>query len=148
VSLLDSLGYRAKLKTIAATDTTYNPLDSRQKVQAGLSVYYGLYLAASEFLGPRWTSCQSFRRDSPTNLNVAEFCDPRFDATVRSALAAESANSPDATRLWAKADRQYTDQAPFVDLVTPSTTDFVSRRVGDYQYNPAQGALIDQLWVR
>jgi peptide/nickel transport system substrate-binding protein len=117
-------------------------------VHLALGVYYGLYLAASEFLGPRWTSCQSFRPGSPANLNVAEFCDPRFDATVRSALAAESANSPAATNLWAKADRQFTDQAAFVDFVTPSTTDFVSRRVGDYQYNPVQGALIDQLWVR
>jgi len=35
-----------------------------------------------------------------------------------------------------------------VQLVTPSTTDFVSRRVGNYQYNPQQGVLIDQLWVR
>jgi ABC-type transport system substrate-binding protein len=64
---------------------------------------------------------------------------------VRSALAAESADSPDATKLWAKADMQFTDQAPFVNLVTPSTIDFVSRRVGDYEYNPVQGALIDQL---
>lgn len=148
VSLLDRLGYRAKLKTVTGSNNSYNPLDSRQKVQAGLGVYFGLYPAASEFLGPRWTSCHSFRPDSPANPNVTEFCDPRFDATVRSALAAESANSPNATKLWAKADRQYTDQAPFVELVTPSTTDFVSRRVGDYQYNPVQGALIDQLWVR
>jgi len=35
-----------------------------------------------------------------------------------------------------------------VQLVTPSTTDFVSRRVGNYQYNPQQGVLIDQPWVR
>lgn len=39
------------------------------------------------------------------------------------------------------------DQAPVVPLVTPSITDFVSRRVGDYQYNPQLGVLIDQLWV-
>jgi peptide/nickel transport system substrate-binding protein len=26
--------------------------------------------------------------------------------------------------------------------------DFVSRRVGNYQYNPQWGALLDQLWVR
>ena len=35
-----------------------------------------------------------------------------------------------------------------VDLVNPFTTDFVSRRVGDYQYNAALGVLLDQLWVR
>jgi hypothetical protein len=35
-----------------------------------------------------------------------------------------------------------------VNLVTPSITDFVSRRVGNYQYNPQLGVLLDQLWVR
>ena len=27
-------------------------------------------------------------------------------------------------------------------------TDFVSRRVGNYQYNPQWGALLDQMWVK
>jgi hypothetical protein len=40
------------------------------------------------------------------------------------------------------------DQAPSVNLVTPSITDFVSHRAGDYQYSPQSGVLIDQLWVR
>lgn len=146
VSLFDRLGYRATLKTIAATDPSY--ADSRKNIQAGLTVWYPGYPAASEFLGPQLLSCHSFLPDTTSNQNLPEFCDPRFDATVRSAIAAESANSPAATKLWAKADRQLTDQAPFVELVTPSTTDFISRRVGNYQYSPVQGALIDQLWVR
>jgi ABC-type transport system substrate-binding protein len=106
------------------------------------------YPAASEFLGPEYFSCQSFLPDTRSNLNVFEFCDPRFDATVRQALAAEAAGSPTAANLWAKADRQLTDQAPVVPLATPSITDFVSHRVGDYQYNPQLGVLIDQLWVQ
>ena len=85
--------------------------------------------------------------NSTTNVNWFEFCDPRFDATVRSALAAEAAKSTTATQLWAKADRQFTDQAPVVSFVTPSVTDLVSHRVGDYQYNPDLGVLFDQLWV-
>ena len=60
----------------------------------------------------------------------------------------EAARSPTATALWAKADRQFTDQAPIVPFVTPSITDLVSHRVGNYQYNPQLGVLIDQLWVR
>jgi hypothetical protein len=35
-----------------------------------------------------------------------------------------------------------------VNLVTPSITDFISHRVGNYQYNPQLGVLLDQLWVR
>lgn len=83
-----------------------------------------------------------------SNANTLEFCDPQFDSTVRAALAAEIAGSPTATALWAKADRQFTDQAPIVPFVTPSITDLVSHRVGNYQYNPQLGVLIDQLWVR
>jgi hypothetical protein len=32
--------------------------------------------------------------------------------------------------------------------VTPNATDFVSKRVGNYQFHPLWGLLIDQLWVR
>jgi peptide/nickel transport system substrate-binding protein len=63
------------------------------------------------------------------------------------AFAAEGTNSPTYAQLWAKADRQITDQAPFVSFVTPSINDFVSRRVGNYTYNAEYGVLIDQLWL-
>jgi len=33
-------------------------------------------------------------------------------------------------------------------MVTPSTTDLISRRVGNYQFHPLWGLLVDQLWVR
>ena len=90
------------------------------------------------------------RARSPTQRATSPrspFCDRQFDATVRSALGAESDKSPTAASLWAKADRLFTDQAPVVPMVTPSITDFVSHRVGDYQFNPQVGVLIDQLWV-
>ena len=62
--------------------------------------------------------------------------------------AAQAAGSPTAAALWADADRQFTDQAAAVNLVTPSITDFVPQRVGNYEYNPQLGVLLDQLWVR
>ena len=148
VSLLDQLGYHARLRTVAATDTSFQPGDSRAKIQGGLLVFVPAYPAAEQFLSPDFSSCQSFVPDSINNPNLPEFCDHEFDATVRSALAADEALSTTATQLWAQADRQLTDQAPFVSLLTPSTVDFVSHRVGNYEYNPEWGALLDQLWVR
>jgi peptide/nickel transport system substrate-binding protein len=82
------------------------------------------------------------------NQNPSGFCDPQLDATILDAFAAEQTNSPTATQLWATADKQITDQAPFVSLVTPSINDFVSRRVGNYTFNATFGVLIDQLRVR
>jgi peptide/nickel transport system substrate-binding protein len=148
VSLLNQLGYRARLRTVPATDQSFEPGNSRAHIQGGLFSYEPAYPAASEFLGPQYESCQSFVPNSANNVNWAEFCDPRFDAIVRNALAADTASSPAAAGLWANADREFTDQAPMVSLVTPSTVDFISRRAGNYQYNPVWGALLDQMWVR
>ncbi|MBV8219778.1 MAG: hypothetical protein JO325_15050, partial [Solirubrobacterales bacterium] len=147
VSLLDQLGYRAHLRTVAATNTSF-AADSRAKVQGGLLSYEPAYPRAEQFLGPNLLSCGSFVPNSPNNSNLPEFCDPHFDATVRNAAAADAANAAAATRLWAQADRQITDQAPVVSLLVPSVIDFVSQRTRNYQYNPVWGALLDQLWVR
>jgi len=38
--------------------------------------------------------------------------------------------------------------APIVPLFTLKTIDFVSKRVGNYQYSLQWNALLDQLWVR
>ncbi len=38
--------------------------------------------------------------------------------------------------------------APIVPLFTLKTIDFVSKRVGHYQYSLQWNALLDQLWVR
>ena len=93
-------------------------------------------------------ACQSFVPNSTKNANLAEFCDHRLDAQIAKALAAESDNSPNTAALWGQADRTLTNQAPFVALDTPTTIDFVSARVGNYQRNFEMGVLEDQLWVR
>jgi hypothetical protein len=45
-------------------------------------------------------------------------------------------------------DHAITDQAPFVSLVNLIDFDFVSERLGNYQYNPVWGLLLAQVWVR
>jgi peptide/nickel transport system substrate-binding protein len=146
VSLLDRLGYRVRVKAFAANDPAfYGCGDPRMRCQLAFNSWAPNYPAASEFI-QFLASCQNF---SPTNnSNWSEFCGSQLDADIRAALAAEATNSPTASHFWAQADRQVTDQALFVPLVTPSIIDFVSRRVGNYRYNPQLGVLIDQLWVR
>jgi len=53
-----------------------------------------------------------------------------------------------AAQAWAKVDREVTDLAPWVPFVSLRFADFTSARVGDYQFNPARGIILDQLWVR
>jgi peptide/nickel transport system substrate-binding protein len=148
-SLLDQLGYPTRIRSFSVNDTKYLPRldDSRTSPQVYFFNWTPNYPAPSEFLGQQFWSCKSFIPNSRSNNNLSEFCDPQFDATVRSALAAEAAKSPTAAQLWSKADRQFTDQAPTVNLANPSQTDLVSHRVGNYEYNPQLGVLLDQLWV-
>jgi len=85
---------------------------------------------------------------SPQNGNLSEFCNPKIDAEIRRAFSVQTTDPQAANELWAQVDRDIVDQAPHVPLTNPRTIDLVSPRVGDYQYNPQWGALIDQLWVR
>jgi peptide/nickel transport system substrate-binding protein len=145
-SLLDRLGYRSQLTSSSALapDTP----DWWRQGQAAFQTAAPGSPAASEFIHA-YLACQYLPRSSSSfSLNISEFCSLGPEATMRQAFAAEAANSPVAADLWARADRQVTDDAPLVPLVTPWTLDFVARRVGNYQYHPQQGILIDQLWVR
>jgi YVTN family beta-propeller protein len=148
VALLRQLGYRARLRVFAASDPRMfeDIADSRTAPGAFMTFAVGGYAMPSQYISGM--SCQNFVPDSASNANQVEFCDPQFDALYSRAFAAEGSNPPAAASLWTQADRRLTDDAPFVALVNPDTTDFVSRRVGDYQYNPEFGVLLDQLWVR
>ena len=53
-----------------------------------------------------------------------------------------------ANALWARIDRDLTDQAPWLFLYNPKQADFVSSRVANFQYNLQYGVLLDQLWVK
>ena len=97
---------------------------------------FPLYPSAAAMIQANF-ACQSFVPNSMSNANLSEFCDPRLDAQIYNALAAESNNSPDTAALWAQGDRTATDQAPVVPLTTPTNIDFVGARVGNYQYSAA-----------
>jgi peptide/nickel transport system substrate-binding protein len=90
----------------------------------------------------------SFLPRNPGNTNVAGFCDRRIDRDITHALELQTSDLGAANDLWARIDRAVVDRAPWLFLANPKTTVFVSERVGNYQYNPQWGVLLDQLWVR
>ena len=53
-----------------------------------------------------------------------------------------------ANDIWAQVDHDMTDQAAWVDLYNPKQIDFLSKRVGNYQWNPQWYILIDQMWLK
>lgn len=145
--LLNSLGYKAKLKLLALP--VFDPLvkNSRNKIQMNMQVWFLDYPAASDFLYIL-TSCASFRPNNDSNANVAEFCDKKISAQMDKALALGATNQTAANRLWASVDRQVTDQAPWVTMMNPQVVTFVSKRIGNYQFHPQWQLLFSQAWVQ
>jgi peptide/nickel transport system substrate-binding protein len=137
VAALLALGYRARAKVADYHTWEYD------KMQAGVHSWFADYPAASDF-APLF-SC---RAAGVAAENPARFCDPAVERMIERALDVASTDPQAANDLWARIDRMVTDRAPYVPLFNPRRVDYVSARVGNYQFNPQPGVLFDQLWVR
>jgi peptide/nickel transport system substrate-binding protein len=146
LSALRSLGYNVHLKLVPFSK--YGLVnDSRSKTQAAGGIWNSDYLSPSAFFNVLLT-CASFRPHSTDNMNGAEFCNRRIDAEIARARALQTSDPEAASQLWSKIDHEIVDQAPWIAEASLGLTDFVSRRVGNYQFNPQFAALLDQLWVK
>jgi peptide/nickel transport system substrate-binding protein len=146
VRALRRIGYRAALKVVsepAFQRTVGRRSTGAQVISGGWGADYP---TASDFIELK-LSCREFRPNSDFNNNIG-FCDPAIDRRIDRAIALQVARPQAANRLWARIDHELVDRAVWLPTVTPKTSDFVSRRVGNYQFHPLWGVLVDQLWVR
>jgi peptide/nickel transport system substrate-binding protein len=146
VSVLSSIGYRARLVTVDDPNGYYaKVLDSRVHAQAGYITWAAEYPSAADFIPPQF-SCAAFVPASDQSSNVSEFCDRAIDAAI--ARAAAQQDPAAATVLWQRVEEALLARAPVVPAYNRSHVDFVSKRLGNYQYNPQWGLLLDQAWVK
>jgi peptide/nickel transport system substrate-binding protein len=143
VGLLEELGYRVQLLRSKDEEQYWAAVYlSPDRVQASMFGWISDYPTASDFfLGAP-------RCGSEFNPYAATFCDPGLEAAIGRAERAQSTDPQRAGGLWASADSKIVDLSPWVFLINPIGLDFVSTRVGNYQYSPQWGILLDQLWVR
>ena len=146
-SLLRRLGYKATL--VALHEDRFVPVtnDARRRIQIGSGSWWADIPSASE-----WTqllSCAAYDARGPeSNSNPAGFCDPAVDRLTRRAAQLQSTDPSAANRLWARADRLITDNAPWVPTIQPAVPDTLAPNVGGYQTVPTVGVLPHRLWVR
>jgi peptide/nickel transport system substrate-binding protein len=144
VSVLRSLGYNARYG--GAVD--YNKLMTTGKqIQAGFGGWSADYFSPTGFYQNILT-CLAKRAPASNGAAVAGFCDPEIDREMVRAQALQASDPRRATLLWTKIDHEITDQAPWVAYMNPGWTQLLGEGVGNYQYHPQYGALLDQLWVR
>jgi len=143
VATLRRLGYRASLHIVPDAAFFRIASDPRNRAQVISGGWNAEFPSASDFIGQH-LSCRGLR----SGQNAGRFCNPTIDRQIARAQSLQVVSPQQAARLWAHIDRELVDRAVTVALVTPKDTGFVSKRVGNYQFHPLWGVLIDQLWVR
>jgi peptide/nickel transport system substrate-binding protein len=149
VSLLKQLGYDASLKTLNGSVEYSYVQDSTNQSQMSYTYWSPDYTAPSNFLAIS-VGCDGFHEASTASPNLSEFCDPSIDAETKQAEKTQLTDPSAADTLWTQVDHDVTDAAPQITLFTGNKLDFVSSRLGNYQYNPSVTGqfMIDQAWVQ
>jgi YVTN family beta-propeller protein len=142
VGLLEELGYQVEFVQVSGISAYFAAMrDSPDRVQASIYGWLSDYPTAANFFSVA-------RCGSRHNPYEAAYCDPELEAAIRRAERAQRTDPQLAGGLWTIADRRIVDQSAFVPIGNSIAMDFVSARVGNYQYHPQWGILFDQLWVQ
>ena len=146
-SVLKDIGYDADVKPISPNIQFTYIQNTNNKVQISVSQWYQDYPAASDFLYILF-GCESFAEGSDSSINIAGFCDDSINKKMKDALALGVTDPDAANKMWAEIDKEVTDKAPMAALFTPKHIDFVSKRLGNFQFNSQFYWMVTQSWVQ
>jgi peptide/nickel transport system substrate-binding protein len=136
--VLRSLSYRTTLHLVPLASITNAMYPRFQFATTG--VWIADYPDPSSYIPP-FFSCNG----SDSNGYV---CDPALDREMEHAESLELTAPAAANAIWTTVDRTLTNQADWVPTVNVREVDLVSKRLGNYQFNPVWGFLADQSSVR
>ena len=137
-SVLKDLGYDAGLEVAEKGSDVFKAIFVDKRVEVGGFEFNADFPAPDTFLGQ--FACG--REDDPTFV-----CDEKLDAAIKAAESAGASDPAAANQQWAEVDRMVTDLALWAPMLNEGS-DFVSSRLGNYQFNVAIGFLADQAWVQ
>jgi peptide/nickel transport system substrate-binding protein len=146
-SVLTDIGYEAEVKPISPNIQFTYIQNTNNNVQISITQWYQDYPAASDFLNILF-GCASFTPGSDSSINIAGFCDKDIQAKMDAALLLGVTDPDAANKIWAEVDKAVTDAAPMAALFTPKRIDFVSKRVGNFQFNSQFYWMVSQSWVQ
>jgi peptide/nickel transport system substrate-binding protein len=146
-SVMTELGYVADVKPISQNIQFTYIQNTNNKVQMSVTQWYQDYPAASDFLNILF-GCASFTPGSESSINIAGYCNKDVDAKMQAALALGVTDPEGANKMWAEIDKSVTDDAPAAALFTPKHLDFVSKRLGNFQFNSQFYWMVTQSWVQ
>jgi peptide/nickel transport system substrate-binding protein len=137
-SVLRTLGYRATAHLRPITSIT-EPMQTRFQLSSN-GDWLSDYPDPSSYI-PAFFSCGGGNSND-------YICDRALDHQMHNAELLERTNPAAADALWESVDRELTNQADWVPTVSAREVDLVSKRLGNYQFNPVWGFLVDQSWIQ
>lgn len=146
-SMLNSLGFNAGLKAISPNIQFTYIQNTKNDVQISLTDWYQDYPAASDFLNVLF-SCANFHPGSDSSINISGYCNESIDKQMQKALSTAVTDQPGANKMWAKIDREITDDAAIAPLYNPKHLDFISTRLGNYTWSDQFHMVFSKVWVQ
>jgi peptide/nickel transport system substrate-binding protein len=141
--VLDDLGFRSRVRVFDDLEQIYAAaVDPRRRPQIGLTGWIADFADPAGVI-PQLVSCEAYAPRNPASTNLSRFCDHDVDAAIRRARAA-----PAASGAWQVVERRIAEAAPVVPLLNPRWVVVKSPRLGNVQFHPVTGMLLDQMWVR
>jgi YVTN family beta-propeller protein len=144
--VLSQLGYHATVR-LAGNAYLAEIASPRTRAQIGWGGWIRDYTSAADFISPLFT-CAAAAQPPSQATNYSRFCSPALERQVRVAEGLQQLDPVAAQQAWAVADRIIVDSAAAIPYANPLAATLLSRRTGNYQFNPEWGVLLDQLWVR
>jgi peptide/nickel transport system substrate-binding protein len=137
--VLERLGYRVSTKLLPFEEWAVAVGDRHSNTEAAMGAWRPDYPSPSGVIVPLFSCARQ---------GLMAFCRRGIDTQMRRAQSLQLTDPRAANALWARIEREIVDQAPLVGLVNLKDVEFVSERLGNYQYHPMFSTLLDQLWVR
>jgi YVTN family beta-propeller protein len=145
VKVLRDLGFRSRLRVFGDLGLIIDAAqDPRQRPQIGIDGWIADNPEPAAFLNAL-ISCHGYAANTKIP-NLSRFCDRSIDAAIDRARAAGA--GADAAAAWQRIERRIAKRAPVVPLTTRRSVVITSKRVGNVQFHPFVGVLLDQVWVR
>lgn len=146
---LNAIGYRPSIREVPGDIPDYVEAlgDPDSKHQILLAGWATEYPAPANYFLPLTTCPETLAQFGKGALAFTRYCSRKIDELTLRALDLQEEDPAASAQLWARVDRQVTDEAPLVNWANGRSVFFVSGRVGNVQGHTTYIVLLTQMWV-
>jgi peptide/nickel transport system substrate-binding protein len=137
-SVLRAIGYRSIVHLVPFEK--WNAAINRRAAVVATLDWLPDFPSPSDFV-PSFFGCNG-------SQDPGHACDPEVDRLMTRAVALQSLDRSQAAALWTEIDHRLVEEAWWAPTVNPRIPELTSKSVGNYQVNPIDDFITDQIWVR